>query len=128
MILPSNSAGKYRRQICGFRQRRPAALDQLPPELWWAEMHNVATPIPTNRHSDCARPAEPGRDKTSTAAVAAERFIRERECKERTGLSRTMRWRLERASKFPKRRKISDGTVGWLLSEIDAWIATKAAA
>lgn len=34
-------------------------------------------------------------------------------------------WRMENASSFPKRRKLSPGRVGWLASEVDAWIASR---
>ena len=53
------------------------------------------------------------------------RFIREAECKDKTGLSRCTRWRLEQDGEFPKRRKITKGTVGWLASEIEDWINSK---
>ena len=55
-----------------------------------------------------------------------DRFIREAECRNRTGLSRTTRWRLERRGQFPKRRKLSENTVGWLESEVNAWLQAKA--
>ncbi|MGO9264678.1 MAG: helix-turn-helix transcriptional regulator [Candidatus Binataceae bacterium] len=42
-----------------------------------------------------------------------------------TGLSRVTLWRLERLSQFPKRRKLSARAVGWLESEIQAWIASR---
>ena len=51
-----------------------------------------------------------------------DRFIREPEVARITGLSRTTRWRLERAGKFPRRRRISANAVGWLASEIRAWM------
>ena len=51
-----------------------------------------------------------------------DRFIREPECKRITGLSRTTRWRLERAGLFPKRRQISPGLIAWLESEIQEWL------
>ena len=54
-----------------------------------------------------------------------ERFIRERECRELTGLSRSTRWRLERQGKFPRRRRLSPNGIGWLLSEIEAWQGTR---
>ena len=37
------------------------------------------------------------------------------------GLGRTTIWRAERDGKFPRRRNISAGTVGWLRSEISNW-------
>lgn len=44
---------------------------------------------------------------------------------EATQLSETTIWRLERAGKFPARRKLSDNAVGWLRSEIEAWMASR---
>lgn len=57
-----------------------------------------------------------------------DRIIREKECFRFTGLSRTTRWRLERRGEFPKRRKLSENAVGWLESEILAWVQAKAQA
>jgi prophage regulatory protein len=51
-----------------------------------------------------------------------DRFLREGEVKFRTGLSRTTRWRLERFGDFPRRRRLSPNTIGWLESEVEAWI------
>lgn len=59
---------------------------------------------------------------------AEDRYVREAECEDRTGLSKTTRWRLEREGKFPKRRKISNNAVGWLNSELTDWIKSRAAA
>jgi prophage regulatory protein len=64
------------------------------------------------------------------AAVApqpSDGIIREPECRRLSGLSRSTRWRLERAGKFPQRRQISDNAVGWFKSELLAWLASKAA-
>jgi prophage regulatory protein len=57
----------------------------------------------------------------------SEGIIREAECRRLTGLSRSTRWRLEHAGRFPRRRQISDNAVGWLKSELLAWLASKAA-
>lgn len=54
-----------------------------------------------------------------------DRFIRERECRAITGLSRATRWRMEREGKFPKRKQISKNGVAWLLSEVTAWMQTR---
>ena len=51
-----------------------------------------------------------------------DRFIREKETSEITGLSRQTRWRMEKAGKFPKRHKISPGITAYLASEILAWL------
>ncbi len=53
------------------------------------------------------------------------RIIRFEKVKELTGLSRSTIWRLEKNKLFPKRIKITNRNVGWLLSEIEAWINFK---
>lgn len=54
-----------------------------------------------------------------------DRYLREPECFHVTGLSRVTRWRLEKIGKFPKRKKLSANTIGWLESEIIRWLATR---
>ena len=54
-----------------------------------------------------------------------EHIIREKECKQRTGLSRTTRWRLETLDQFPKRRQLSKNSIGWLNSEIESWLKSR---
>lgn len=56
----------------------------------------------------------------------AMRFVRERECRRMTGLSRTTRWTLERKGAFPRRHHISPHTVGWLESDVQDWIRSHA--
>lgn len=52
-----------------------------------------------------------------------ERLVRLPEVVERIGASGITIKRWERANAFPKRRKIGPGgTIGWLASEIDAFI------
>ncbi|EJG2985609.1 AlpA family transcriptional regulator, partial [Escherichia coli] len=46
---------------------------------------------------------------------------REKECEKLTGLSRTCRYRMEKAGQFPSRRKLGGRSVGWSLSEVLAW-------
>lgn len=53
------------------------------------------------------------------------RFIREPECQKITGLSKATRWRLEREDRFPRKRKISENTVGWLSTDIDEWMKNR---
>ena len=55
---------------------------------------------------------------------ATDRMIREKECAELTGLSRTTRYRYEMTHQFPRRRQLGSHTVGWLLSEVMAWMQT----
>lgn len=45
---------------------------------------------------------------------------------DRTGLSRSTIWRLEKAGKFPRRRRVSASVVAWLESEVTAWIQASA--
>lgn len=54
-----------------------------------------------------------------------DRFVREAECREITGLGRTTRWEMERAGKFPPRRRLSHNTVGWLASELKRWMRSR---
>ena len=52
-----------------------------------------------------------------------DRFLRDQEQEEITGLSRTTRWRLEREGKFPKAYSIGGGNAkGRLESEIQQWM------
>jgi len=57
--------------------------------------------------------------------VSQDRIVREPETKAVTGLSRTLRWRLEKEGKFPARRRISPRLTGWLMSEIQAWLESR---
>ncbi len=54
-----------------------------------------------------------------------DRFIREFERHQITGLSRTTWWRMERQDLAPKRRQLSPNATGWLLSEITAWMQSR---
>jgi len=40
-------------------------------------------------------------------------------------LARTTIWRLEKAGLFPARRQLSPNSVGWLRSEIEAWLSSR---
>ena len=53
----------------------------------------------------------------------SDRLIFQSQLKEIIPFSRSTIWRLEKSGKFPKRRQISPGRVGWLLSEIEAYLA-----
>jgi predicted DNA-binding transcriptional regulator AlpA len=44
---------------------------------------------------------------------------------EKTGLSRTTIWRLERIGNFPKRIALSERRIGWKLKEIEEWLASR---
>ncbi len=52
-----------------------------------------------------------------------DRIVREKECRSITGLARTTRWQLERRRLLPARRRITGNRVGWLESDLAAWLA-----
>ena len=52
-------------------------------------------------------------------------IYRQKTLLQKVHLSDTTIWRLEKAGKFPKRRQLSPGRVGWLASEVDAWIESR---
>ncbi|TAL01836.1 MAG: AlpA family phage regulatory protein [Rhodospirillaceae bacterium] len=56
-----------------------------------------------------------------------DEILGEAEVAKITSLSRSTRWRGERAGWFPRRRQISPNRVGWLKSEIAAWLEERAA-
>lgn len=63
--------------------------------------------------------------KPNTARSSDDRIIREPECRELTGLSRTRRWELVRAGRFPAKVKISDRASGWRMRDIRAWLESR---
>lgn len=77
------------------------------------------------RQTGCERreaERESARD-AGTRPAGSMRVLRFPVVRERTGLSRSTVWRLERRGAFPSHRRISLNAVGWLEHEIDAWIA-----
>ena len=56
------------------------------------------------------------------AQRATDRILRDADVRERTGLSRTTRWRLNRRGKFPAAVPLTERAIGWRESEIAAWI------
>ena len=57
--------------------------------------------------------------------VKADRFLSQRETAHVTGLSRITMWRERRRRAFPEARRISPGRIGYLESEIQAWIQSR---
>jgi prophage regulatory protein len=56
---------------------------------------------------------------------AHDRILRDGEVRDRTGLSRTTRWRLIKAEKFPKPLKLTEHAIGWRESSINDWLASR---
>lgn len=56
------------------------------------------------------------------------KLIRFRTVKNRTGLSRTTIWRLERTGAFPKHHRISANAVAWVEQDVVDWMRAKASA
>ena len=54
-----------------------------------------------------------------------ERLLRLADVKERTGLSRSSIYLSISKGNFPQNINLSSRSVGWLESEIDAWIQTR---
>ena len=48
-------------------------------------------------------------------------FLKRSEMLKIVGLGYTTCWRLEREGKFPARKQLSVGRVGWLASEVEEW-------
>lgn len=57
-----------------------------------------------------------------------ERIIRKPELLEKVSLSDATIWRMEQNGQFPKRLRLGGNSCGWLSSEINGWIAERAAA
>lgn len=51
-----------------------------------------------------------------------DRIVRDEERFRITGISRSAWWEGEKAGRFPKRRRLGPSSVGWLLSDLDAWM------
>jgi predicted DNA-binding transcriptional regulator AlpA len=49
------------------------------------------------------------------------RIIRPKNIKTEAGISYSTALREETAGRFPKRRKLTNGCVGWLSNEVDEW-------
>ncbi|WP_193548458.1 helix-turn-helix transcriptional regulator [Azospirillum palustre] len=56
------------------------------------------------------------------------RIIRFKQLKERVPYSRMHVYRLEKAGHFPKRVPLGPNSVGWIESEVDEWIVSRATA
>lgn len=54
-----------------------------------------------------------------------DEYLRDPAVRKAAGLSRTTIWRKEKDGTFPRRRKLSANAVGWLRSEVEAWLASR---
>jgi prophage regulatory protein len=80
-------------------------------------------PLKVHQDGRATEPSEHG----SQAAQSQERILslkllRFPAVRERTGLSRSTIWRLERHGDFPKHRRISANAVAWVEDEVAVWI------
>jgi prophage regulatory protein len=57
--------------------------------------------------------------------IISDSYLRESDVLGITKLSKSTRWRLEKAGLFPKRRRLSAKAVGWLESEVKQWIQSR---
>lgn len=73
-----------------------------------------------SRLTDQARPSQ-----RETVITAVPRLLRFPDVRNRTGLSRSTIWRLERNGGFPRHRRISANAVAWPEDEVLAWIRIK---
>lgn len=73
--------------------------------------------------SPLARPET--NDAHPVGPAAPLRLLRFPAVRERTGLSRSTIWRLERRGQFPQHRQISPNAVAWVEEEIARWIEEK---
>jgi prophage regulatory protein len=79
------------------------------------------------------RDARPMPEVSGTPPLVAQRtdhalslkLLRFPAVRERTGLSRSTIWRLERHGDFPKHRRISANAVAWVEDEVMSWIHSK---
>lgn len=54
------------------------------------------------------------------------RIIRKPELFSKLSLSDATIWRMEKAGRFPMRIRLGGNSVGWIIGEVDEWLAKKA--
>ena len=91
--------------------------------------HHVTARVQAGQRTDTDGPRP--RQERPTAQAATERpaplrLLRFPALRERTGLSRSTIWRLERRGAFPRHRRISANSVAWIEEEVDVWIRERA--
>jgi prophage regulatory protein len=91
-------------------------------------MTSTRRPSPTGRSVvEGSQNPEPtaGNHAISIRETTPARLLRFPTVRERTGLSRSTIWRLERRGDFPRHLRISANAVAWLEEEIAEWIRSK---
>jgi len=66
------------------------------------------------------------RERMDKLTLIPLKLLRFAAVRERTGLSRSTIWRLERRGAFPKHIKVSANIVAWLEEDVIDWIRSKA--
>jgi prophage regulatory protein len=98
---------------------------------------NSSLRVPPTRSSSARRPDAGGTasrqpegpgatDGNAVGEARPTRLLRFPAVRERTGLSRSTIWRLERRGEFPRHRRISANAVAWVEHEVTDWISAKA--
>ena len=94
-----------------------------------AAIRMAAATSPASRTAARAADAPQARPETSDAGpvspVVPLRLLRFPAVRERTGLSRSTIWRLERRGEFPRHRRISANAVAWVEQEVAHWIQSR---
>lgn len=79
-----------------------------------------AGPVAVDRSEEGSAPAA-----RAAGVTRSRRLLRFPAIRERTGLSRSTIWRLERRGAFPRHRRISANAVAWLEEEVELWIGQR---
>jgi prophage regulatory protein len=74
-----------------------------------------------------ATSSDAGRVRLERLQALPLKFLRFHAVRDRTGLSRSTIWRLERRGEFPRHRRISANAVAWLEDEVNEWVLMKSA-
>jgi len=74
-------------------------------------------------HSPALAPVESGVPRSDQPPL---KLIRFRTVRDRTGLSRSTIWRLQRTGAFPKHHRISANAVAWVEQDVVDWMKAKA--
>ena len=90
-----------------------------------AKQSTRETPQRQRNGSESVASTSPKAPDTARLQRLPVKFIRFATVGERTGLSRSTIWRLERRGDFPKHRRISANAVAWVEEEVAHWMQCK---